>query len=303
MNIKHNHYYRSIVAYMNCHYPVLMAKLRFRMMFGRKLNLKKPQDLNEKILWLALYSDTSMWSKLADKYEVREYVSDKGLEDILVKLYGKWENAEEINWDELPNSFVLKSNNGCGTVKLVNDKNSLDIPKTVKLLNSWLHQYGLSTTEPHYRSIKPCLIVEQLLTLTEEEMRYSSSIVDYKIWCFNGKPKYVWTVSNRNNDGFDGCLFDTSWNVMTNVLRKNGNVKQATSPLPKPKNLERMIEIAGILSKDFPEVRVDLYNVDGKIYFGEMTFTTHGGTIDYFTPKQLFKMGQMIDLSNIKKVR
>ena len=303
MNIKYNKLYRKCVALINKAFPVVIAKMRFRKMFGRRLNLKNPEDLNEKILWLSLLTDTSQWSRLADKYIVRDYVKEKGLESILVKLYGKWDSVESIDWQKLPQSFILKSNNGSGTVKIVNDKDALSHPEIDNLLNSWLHMHsGTTTSERHYARIQPCIIAEELLHQSNEEKRFSSSIVDYKIWCFNGIPSYIWTVSNRNDTGFDGALFDIQWNNIPNILRNNPNVRQPLELLPKPKNLDYMLQVAHVLSVGFPEVRVDLYNIDGQVYFGELTFTTHGGTIDYFVPELLLEMGSKIDLSDAKIV-
>lgn len=304
MSIKYNKTYRKAVAFTNKHFPVFIAKARFRKMFGHKLNLKNPKDLNEKILWLSLYSDTNEWSRLADKYAVREFVKERVGDDLLVGLYGKWDAVGDINWEKLPKSFVMKTNNGCGTVLLVNDKRMLNHPETEKKLDSWLHKsMADATTEFHYWRIKPCLIAEELLIQSEEEKKYSSSIVDYKIWCFNGKPCFVWTVCNRDKSGFDGALFDTNWNHIPNVVKYNSQVRKPTILLPKPEKLDFMLQVAEKLSKGFPEVRVDLYHIEGKVYFGEMTFTCHGGTIDYFIPEQLIKMGQKIDLSGIKKIR
>lgn len=304
MRLKYNKYYRRVVAFANKHFPVTIAKLRFRRMFGRKLNLENPQDLNEKILWLSLFSDTTEWSRLADKYAVREFVRERGCEELLVELYGKWDSVDEVNWKDLPQSFVMKTNNGCGTVLLVNDKTALVHPDVDIDLDKWLHHNSASaTTEFHYWRIKPCLIAEQMLTLSPEDLKYSSSIVDYKIWCFNGTPQYIWTVSNRDRNGFDGALFTTEWNNIPNVIKDNPNVRIPKVLLPKPDKIDVMLEAAKKLSHGFPEVRVDLYYVGGKVYFGEMTFTCHGGTIDYFIPEQLLEMGQKIDLSGINKIR
>lgn len=304
MNIKYNKHYRKVLSVINKHFPVVIAKMRFKRMFGRKLDTKNPKDLNEKILWLSLFSDTTEWSRLADKYAVREFVKERGCEETLVRLYGKWDSVDEIDWQRLPNSFVMKTNNGCGTVLIVEEKASLKHPDIDKRLDYWLHKsMAAETTEFHYWRIKPCLIAEQVLTLNEEDLKYSSSIVDYKIWCFNGKPYYIWTVSNRDKNGFDGALFDTNWNNIPNVIKKNPHVRIPKVLLPKPKKLDLMLKTAEKLSQGFPEVRVDLYYVEDNVYFGEMTFTCHGGTIDYFVPELLMEMGQKIDLSGVKKVR
>ena len=303
-SIKFNKHYRELVVFCNTHFPKSVAKMRFKRMFGRPLNLRHPEDLNEKILWLSLCTDTSEWTRLADKYAVREYIKECGLEECLVPLLGKWDSVDEIQWNSLPNAFVLKSNNGSGTVMIVRDKDTLSIPEVKNKMDSWLHSTsGSTTSEFHYRRIIPCLVAEELLELTEEDKKYSSSIVDYKMWCFNGKVSYIWTVSNRDSKGFDGAMFDRDWNYVPDVVKDNPSVKIPKKLLPKPVNYERMIEVAETLAKPFPKVRVDLYNINGKVYFGEMTFTTHGGTIDYLTPEQLMKMGKMIDLSKEKAIR
>lgn len=304
MNIKYNKHYRKALGWINKHFPILIAKMRFKKMFGRKINLKEPKDLNEKILWLSLFSDTTEWTRLADKYAVRDFIRERGCEDYLVDLYGKWDSVDEIDWEKLPNSFVMKTNNGCGTVLLVKEKPSLKHPEIDRKLDYWLHKgMAIATTEFHYWRIKPCLIAEQLLMPSEDDMKNSSSIVDYKVWCFNGKPQYIWTVTNRDDNGFDGALFDTHWNNIPNVIKKNPNIRVPKTLLPKPGKLELMLEVAKKLSKGFPEVRVDLYYVNGKVYFGELTFTCHGGTIDYFIPELLMEMGKKIDLSGVKKIR
>lgn len=302
-SIKYWSVYRGMVGFANTHFPILLAKLRFRKLFGRKLNLKNPQDLNEKILWLSLYSDTSLWTRCADKYAVRGYVEEKGLGDILVKLYGKWDKVEYIDWNSLPKSFVIKTNNGAGTVLVVENKDDLDFPKTVKTLEEWLAKDITSTTtEFHYRGIKPCIIAEELLELSKEDRFVSSSIIDYKIWCFNGKPDSFLVCSNRQYEG--GCalsVYDLDWNYRPEASVFNKEHFEAQKPIPRPEHLKEMLDVATRLAADFPEVRVDLYNINGKIYFGELTFTSLGGTMTYYTPGELLRMGQKIDLSSVKK--
>ncbi len=300
--IKYWSFYRKLIEWVNRHFPVLLCKMRFRQMFGRKIDLKNPKDINEKILWLSLYSDISEWSRMADKYAVRSYVEELGLGDILVKLYGKWDKAEDIEWDKLPNQFVLKTNNGSGTVKLVTNKSKLDIPGTIKTLDGWLKKdIASSTTEFHYASIKPCIIAEALLDFSKDQ-NDSTSAIDYKIWCFNGKAYYVWACANRNENSTDVALFDRNWNYLPEKSIFNKHYREQEVLVKRPVNLERMLEVAEKLAKPFPVVRVDLYNINGNIYFGEMTFTSLGGTMDFYTQECLYEMGNLIDISKIKKV-
>ena len=304
-SIKYWPSYRKLVRWLNLHFPEIVCKVRFRMLFGRKLDLKNPQDLNEKILWLSLYGDKRLWVRCADKYAVRCYVEEKGLGDILVKLYGKWDRVEDIEWNKLPKSFVLKSNNGAGTVLVVKDKSLIDIEETKDLLNRWLMlDVSGSTTEFHYGDIKPCIIAEETLEPTDADLAVSSSIIDYKIWCFNGKPDSVLVCSNRQPQG--GCalsVYDLDWNYCPNASVFNDEHFEAPRPIPRPAKFKEMLEVAEKLSADFPEVRVDLYYINDRIYFGELTFTSLGGTMTYYTQQELLRMGQKIDLSAVKKIK
>lgn len=296
--------YRWAVRVANRFFPEAMAKMRFKKYFGRPMNLENPQDINEKISWLALYSDISEWTRLADKYAVRQFVEERGQGDTLVKLYGMWTDARDIKWEELPESFMLKTNNGSGTVMLVKDKSKLNIPETVKLLNKWKNKdMGAETTEFHYKDIKPCIIAEEVLIPSEEEQKFSSTIIDYKVWCFNGEPNYVWACSNRVGDSTEVALFDTKWNYLPELSIFNDHYREQKHLVPKPKNLDEMIRVARDLAQGFPVVRVDLYYVNDKVYFGEMTFTSLGGTMNFYTDECLLSMGKRIDISNIKKVR
>lgn len=302
-SIKYNPVYRKFVNWLNAHFPVMVAKMRFRMMFGRSLDLKHPRDINEKILWLSLYSDTLEWSRCADKYAVRQFVAERGCGDYLIPLLGKWDKPEDIDWEQLPQEFVLKSNNGSGTVKIVTDKTKLDIQDTIKLLNEWMNtKAASSTTEFHYARIKPCIIAEALLDFTKDP-NVSTSAIDYKIWCFNGKAHYIWVCANRDEHATDVALFDKRWNYLPEKSIFNEHYREQKNLVIKPSNLDEMLQVAEKLSAPFPVVRVDLYNIDGRIYFGEMTFTSLGGTMNFYTQECLFEMGGKIDISKVKKIR
>lgn len=302
--IKYWAVYRKLLGWVNRHFPVLICKMRFRTTFGRSINLRNPQDINEKILWLSLYSDISEWSRLADKYAVRDYVQEKGLSGTLVKLYGVWKSAEEIDWNELPDSFVMKTTNGSGTNLIVPDKSKLDIQKAIKLVDKWVHtKIATTTTEFHYQNIKPQIIAEEFLLNPQCDAEFSETLIDYKIWCFNGKAYYIWACSNRMNASTEVALFDREWNYHPEMSVFTEHYKEQVKLVPKPNNLKGMLETAEKLSEGFPVVRVDLYNLEGIIYFGEMTFTSLGGQMDFYTDKALREMGDLIDISRVKKVR
>lgn len=281
--------------------PRLLTSIQYFYHFHRLLNWVSPKDLNEKIHWLKFNSDTSLWTLCADKYKVRDYVHEKGLDDTLVKLYGVWERAEDIDWDSLPDSFVLKTNNGSGDILVCKDKNKLNIKKTVKEYAALLSETFSNTNgEPHYAAMKPCLIAEELLDNRLQQIE-TDSLIDYKIWCFNGMPHCVWACYNRHKDSVEVATYDLDWNRHDEYCISIPHYKLAKINLPKPVSFSKMLYIASKLSEGIPQVRVDLYEIGGKPYFGEMTFTSAGGFMNFYTPRFLREMGDLVDLSLVKR--
>lgn len=274
----------------------MIASWVYRYKFGKSINWTNPQDLNEKINWLKFNIDTSEWTRLADKYAVRSYVEECGLKDMLVKLYGVWEKAEDIDFDLLPRQFVLKSNNGSGDIIIVKDKFIEDLnelrKRCARMLNT---NYGAVLSEPHYYAIPRKIIAEELLDASKQSAP-SKSMIDYKIWCFNGEPHCVFTIANRGPETYESDVFDLDWNLRSEMLIYAGHCKRPTFTLPRPESLEEMLEAARIMAKGHPQVRVDFYEVDGKPYFGELTFTSNGGFMRYFTREALLEMGHQIRL-------
>lgn len=276
--------------------PIQVARLKHYYKFHRWPDYEHPKDLNEKINWLKFYGDTSKWADLSDKYKVREYIESLGLGDILVKLYGKWDKANDIDWDKCPDQFVLKVNNGSGDVLICKDKSNLDIPSVVEKYNKLVAtKYGDVSGEPHYASIKPCIIMEELLDITKQSGK-SSSLIDYKIWCFNGRPYYTWATWNRKGHSADAATFDMDWTYHPEWSVFNHSFPEGSYQLPKPVAFDKMMEVAAKLSSGFPVVRVDLYEVDGKVYFGELTFTSLGGFMDFYSQEFLDMCGAKIKL-------
>lgn len=222
----------------------------------------------------------------------------------MVKLYGKWDNADDIDFSQLPRDVIFKVNNGDGkgTNLIVRDVRNADHARLRKIFAKWLTRkhIGELAAEPHYKDMKPCIIAEEVLKLPEG----AHSLTDYKIWCINGKPLYIWTCSDRDEDGggADVMTYDLDWNphpeysVFTSEYR-HGQL------LPRPENMDVMLDVAARLSSEFPILRVDLYNINGKVYFGELTFTSQGGMMDYFSQEFLDLLGRQADISGIKKVR
>ena len=289
---------------MGKHHPKTMVQLRYYAVFHRFANLKKPKDLNEKILYIKLFTDTSLWPDLVDKYKVREYIESKGLSDTLVGLYGAWRSSADFakDFDSLPDSFILKANNGegKGTNLVIKNKTKTGVEQLSKTVDEWLSRknIGALVAEPQYESIEPCVIAEELLPLESGH----SSLTDYKIWCFEGKPCFVWVCNDRNEDGNSAHVltYDTDWNSHPEYSIFTSDYLQG-EPIPKPENLDVMLSVAEKLSAGFPELRVDLYNIEGKVYFGELTFTSQGGINSFYTQEFLNYAGSLFSVDNLKK--
>ena len=288
--------WRIKMTFLGRFFPKKNIDKRFYDAYGRSINWKSPQSFDEKINWLKIYSDTSLWSHLADKYEVRKYVSERGLSDSLVKLYGKWNKVDDIDWNSLPNHFIIKTNNGSGDVIKCHNKSTFDYQKSIKILKKLVHlKFGYEMGEQHYAKIQPCIIVEELLDSNNQAFK-SESLIDYKILSFDGKPSYIWVCFNRTRHSTDVAVYDLEWHFHPEFSVSTSHYKLCTKPLPRPKALKDMLHMASVLSKGFPFVRVDLYEVGGKPYFGEMTFTPAAGFNTFFSNKFQMILGKKIML-------
>jgi hypothetical protein len=294
----------KLCEFMGNHFPVTLVKIRYRYVFKKSLDLKNPKDLNEKILWAKLFSDTTEWTRLADKYEVRNYVESLGLGDTLVKLYAVWFSKEEVNFDCLPETFIIKANNGDGkgTNKIIKKSELTEVKRRelLDMIDEWLHRKNIGAlhAEPHYKNMKPCVIAEEVLPCDPG----TTSLTDYKIWCFNGKAYYIWICNDRSAGGNSAHVmtYDLDWNPHPEFSVFNSDYLQG-EVMPKPNNLDEMISVAEKLSQGFPELRVDLYNVRGKVYFGELTFTSQGGFMDFYTPEFNLELGSKFAISDFRR--
>ena len=274
--------------------PKLIADYNSLRLLGRRINWKYPKDFNDKINWLKIYSDTSLWTEYSDKLLVRKHISDLGLSNLLVPLLGHWNNAKEIDFDSLPNQFVLKTNHGSGEVIVVRDKNAVNKEEIIKKIQDYLNTpYGLYQAEPHYLKIKPCILAEAFL---EQNSPLSTSVIDYKIFCFDGKPYSTLCFFNRTKTHYDFELHDLDWYYHPEYLVFNNHSRDGKGVIPKPKTYNQMLKAAAILSKGFPQVRVDFYEIDGKLYFSELTFTSTGGFIRYLSSDYLKQLGDQVIL-------
>lgn len=261
--------------------------------FQKHSNLKNPNDLIEKIYWMELHTDTSLWTLCADKYRIREYIKKLDLLQYMPKLYGKWDKANDVDFDSLPSSFVIKSNNGCATVKVVKDKSQLNISSFKKVLWQWLHlPFGYQNCQLHYTKIKPCIIAEELLKNDYPDIS-PASLVDFKVYCINGEPQFIWVAYNRINMHVHVQCFDTNWNPKPEYM-KNGMSHYVydpnDKPIAKPECLDELLDVARKISAPFPQLRADFYIVDGKPIIGEMTFTQGYGFLTYDVYERLGKM-------------
>lgn len=291
----------NIISFLVNHHIVsmiTMAKFRFLYECHKWPNFENPKDYNEKLNYLKFYTDTSRWVELSDKYAVRSYLENLGLSEHLVKLYGKWDRVEDIDWNALPNQFVMKGNGGSGDVVVCKDKTKLDKEKTLAYFEKILHTpFGITSAEPHYQHIKPCIIAEELLDVSTQPCN-SNSMVDYKIYCFNGKPAYTWCCYNRHQYYANVGVYDMNWQYRPEYSIFTSHYKEAELRIPKPTSFNTMMNIASKLSKGFPTMRVDLYEVNGKVYFGEMTFAPSAGFINFHTQEFLNIMGDLTILPN-----
>ena len=270
-----------------------MSKLYFKIVLKEKLDLKNPRTFNEKLQWLKLYyyPQNDLAVKCADKYRVREYIKDKEYENTLVPLLGAWDNVEDIDWDSLPNKFVLKCNHGCAYNIVCNDKTEFDRIKAKKQLNTWLKEdFGAFNIEPHYSNIKKHKI-------TCEEF-LGDNLVDYKFFCFNGIPKFIYVSSDLIHDRQARIGF---FNIDGSKINLKRDDYASIEKIELPNFYNEMLEMASKLCKDFPFVRVDFFVTDNKYYFAELTFTPSACMMP-FNPKKIdFEWGNMLNIDKERR--
>jgi hypothetical protein len=270
----------------------VMSKFYFKIVLGKKMNLDNPQTFNEKLQWLKLnyLPKNPLVVQCADKFKVREYIKQKGFEEKLVPLLGDWDSAGKIDWSKLPKKFVLKCNHGCAYNILCADKDSFDKENAVRQLNTWMKEdFGAFNIERHYSKIIPHITCEEYL---------GDNITDYKYFCFNGEPKFIYVSTDLVHDrqaqiGFfylDGSKMPLKRDDYTDI-----------PSVDLPSFFNEMTNMAKILSQDFPFVRVDFFIANNRFYFAELTFTPSACMMPFNPDKYDLEWGQMIDLSRIKK--
>ena len=279
----------DLVSQLSLISPEKVSRIRYKNVFGTEPDLENPKTFNEKLMWLKLnnYAKDPLVSQCSDKYAVREYVEQCGLGHTLNELIGVWDRAADIEWDRLPNRFAIKCNHGCGYNLICQDKSAFDTKKAAAQLDAWMKDdFWKEYAEVHYRTIPKKIICEKYL-----EGKKDALPVDYKIYCFHGKPVYIGNFIERDlvTDDILRGYFDLDWKP-SDIFR----YEMQPELFERPKSLEQMLEYAEILAKPFPFVRVDFYEVDGKIYFGELTFTPTGCLATYYTDEAQVKLGELL---------
>lgn len=249
----------------------LYLKIKYRLTMGRKLDLNNPETFNQKLQWLKLYDRKPEYTQMVDKYEVRKYIKEIIGEEYLIPLLGVYDSFEEIDFDNLPDEFVLKPNHTSGNVFICKDKSKIDYKKLKKEVNRWLkREYYWLHREWPYRNVKPRIICEELIKTENGGFPY-----DYKFYCFNGEPDNVMVCIERESGNPKFYFFDNEWNLLRYNLA-GINAPQGFT-LPKPKKMDEMFMLAKKLSSGFPFIRVDFFCENEKIYFGELTFFPASG--------------------------
>lgn len=269
----------------------IYLKYLFKKRLGKKLNLKNPVTYNEKLQWLKLYDRKLEYCKMVDKYEVKDYVKSLIGEQYIIPTLGLWKTFEEIDFSKLPNKFVLKCTHDSGGLVICQNKDDLDLNEAKKKINKCLkNNFYYHSREWPYKFVEPRIIAEPYIEdVKDKELR------DYKFFCFSGEPKYLFIATGRNA-ATETCFdfFDMDFNHLD---IKNGHPCAKETP-HKPEKFEEMKRLAAILSKDIPHVRVDFYEVNGKVLFGELTFYHWGGLVK-FEPDYWDKtFGDLIILPN-----
>lgn len=266
--------------------------LLFKYKVGYPLHLDNPQTYNEKLQWIKLYYHRPEMPTMVDKYSVKDYVANKIGGEYIIPTLGVWNDAKNIEWDKLPNQFVLKTTNGGGSsgVIICKDKSKIDIPKTVKSLNSSLKfDIFKEFREWPYKNVKARVIAEEYL-----EEKDKASLADYKVMCFDGKVKLIEYHEGRYTSHHTQDFYDRDWNLTKITQGRYGEFNK--NPSPKPALLDEMIRLSEILAEGLPHVRVDWYIVDNHLYFGELTFFDGSGLCPWDRYEDDLLMGSWITL-------
>ena len=267
----------------------LYLKILYKYHMKKKLNLKNPQTYNEKLQWLKLYDRKPIYTNMVDKYEVKNYVKNIIGSQYIIPTYGVWDKFDDIDFAKLPNQFVLKCTHDSGGIVIVKEKKQLDIKKAKRKINHCrVRNYYLNNREWPYKNVKPRVLAEQYMV---DESGYE--LKDYKFFCFDGKCKAMFIATDRNaktETCFD--FYDENFNHLPFT---NGH-PNSKKKIKKPDNFDLMINLAEKLSENIPQCRVDFYNINGRVYFGEITFFHWSGLVPFVPDEWDYKFGNWIKI-------
>ena len=275
--------FRKLFTHFN---PVLSNKIMYRIQTGKHLNLKKPTTFNEKINWLKIYKYpySADIIRCADKYEVRKYMKNMHFDKYLVPLIGSWDNVSEIDFEALPDKFVLKCNHGSKYNIVCNNKNSLNYEETKKKLNAWMKEdFGKVSGELHYSKIKRKIICEEFM---------GNNLIDLQVWCTYGKVLFIVYINSPHGIN-EKATFDENWNRLSFVT----SLPEINKKIKKPNRLKEIVKISKAISKDKTFLRLDFYILgDGSVKFSEMTFSPASGFVKWNPSKYDYIIGNMIEI-------
>lgn len=270
----------------------LYLQMVYRRLFNKKLHLKDPQTFNEKLQWMKLYDRRPEYITMVDKYAVKDYVANIIGKDYIIPTFGVWDNPEDIEWEKLPEQFVLKCTHDSGGLVICRNKSKLEKKAAMeKLRKSLKRDYYRAGREWPYKKVPRRIIAEKYM-----EDAKIGELPDYKFFCFDGVVKALFIGTERGTGDVKFDYYDADFNHLDLVQMHPMSGKD----LPKPHNFEKMKQLASELSKGLPQVRVDFYNINGEIYFGEMTFFHHGGLAPFHPESWDYTFGSWIHLQNIR---
>lgn len=265
-------------------------KIQYRIMMGKPLNLDNPKTFNEKLQWLKINDKQPRYTSMVDKYEAKEYASQIIGDEYIIPTLGVWDKFSDIDFDKLPNRFVLKCTHDSGGLVICKDKSKLDFVAANKKINKCMRRnfYDANREWP-YKNVKPRIIAEKYIAVDGDDLP------DYKVHCFNGEPKFVLVCRDRfSTGGLTEDFYDTNWNLMD---VKRPHIPHGKTPMDRPPQLEEILELSKKLAKDTLFLRVDFYIIEGKVYFGELTFFPASGH-GKFEPEEYDKtIGDWISLN------
>lgn len=268
----------------------LYLYIKYYCRMGKLLNLNNPQTFNEKLQWLKLYGRRPIDTVLSDKYAVKEYISKVIGSEYVIPLIGVWDRFEDIDFNSLPDQFVMKCTHNSGGIVVCKNKVMLDLEKAKTVLtNALSHNFYVRSREKAYRDIPPRIIAEEYM-----EDSKTKELRDYKFFCFDGVPKILFVASERQKEG-EETKFDFFDMDYKHLPFTNGHPNADVLP-ERPLKFDEMKRLAAKLSKGIPHVRVDFYEVDGKVYFGEMTYSHWGGTMPFDPEEWDYTLGSYIKL-------